>query len=396
MSRTLRLVAIAATALAVLTGTVTAQAAPAAESAAAAPAKRRTAEVPTICSPTEMTPNAFPRARYVWGQLRTAGYSAAATAGVIAVLDHRSALAPMAISPGGYLFGIAQWPAARWSVHVASTESLGVNRWSLKQQVASLLTEMATNPEKFNNATFMGLTDPGQAARVFRQTYFPDVTSDENAARMAERARAWSATLSAVPTTPSSAALTNGILVPCRPAGGAVLDRCPMVPDSFKRSFRSFTGFRWDRLSANTQLMSRCVYTNFPHIQAHGTYSGHMPVWRQAIDFFMPSGCTYRNRRAVTRSRTDLIVGKRLARYLILNTQRLGIDYMIFQDHIRNPDEHAGEGQWRRVSRWRRDNYNNGDCVNTHFDHLHASTYAGGGWAASVRVPGLNPDGKPW
>ncbi len=140
-------------------------------------------------------------------------------------------------------------------------------------------------------------------------------------------------------------------------------------------------------------MMTRCVYTNFPNIQSHGTYNGHSPNWSQAIDFFMPSGCTYRNGRAVTRSSVDLVVGKRLTRYLIINANKVGLDYLIFQDHIRNPDERAGERYWRRVSQWRQDNYNNGDCVNTHFDHVHASIYSGG-WAAS-RVPALNPDGKP-
>lgn len=392
-----------------LGGLIPAAAAPAAESAAGVEAKRkapsskssgtrvrRTAygELIATCGPATITPNAFPRARYLWNQLRLAGYSAEASAGVVGVLDYRSALAPMAISEDWWGYGIAQWPGNRWKTYLSWIDDNRYNRWSPLRQVTWLIQEMATNPETFDSEAFKTLTDPGQAARVFRQTYYLTPAEDDVTSAMSSRAEQWLALLKDQPVTTLNPALTNGLQVPCPPASGARVDRCPMVPASYKRSFAAFTGFSWRRLNSNTKLMTQCVYANFPNIQSHGTYNGHSPNWSQAIDFFMPSGCTYRNGRAVTRSSADLVVGKRLTRYLIINANKVGLDYLIFQDRIRNPDERAGERYWRPVSLWRQDNYNNGDCVNTHFDHVHASVYSGG-WAAS-RVPALNPDGKPW
>lgn len=413
VSRTTRAVTIAATAIAVLFGgLVPATTASATDTATSVEAKRKAGpsaksakgkvrrnangEIIATCSPETATPNAFSRARYVWTQLRNAGYSPAASAGVVGVLDYRSALAPMAIAADWWGFGIAQWPGNRWKSYVDWVEADGFNRWSPKRQVMWLVQEMATNPETFDSENFKGQTDASQAARVFRQTYYLTPADEPAVSAMGSRARQWLDQLRDLPLIELNPALTNGIQVPCEPASGALLDRCPMVPDSFKRSFASFTGFSWDRLDGNTQMMSRCVYTNFPYIQSQGTYNGHSPDWSQAIDFFMPSGCTYRDGRAVTSSSVDLAVGKRLARYLIVNAGKIGLDYIIFQDHIRNPDEHTGERYWRRVSMWRKDNYNNGDCVNTHYDHVHASTYSSGGWAASVPQPALNPDGLPW
>lgn len=397
VSRTTRALAAAAISLTVLIGSLPVTAAQASPSAPTAAAKRKSGNAATLCAPEAITPGAFPRARYLWTQLRLAGYSPEASAGVVGVLDYRSALAPMAISQEWLGYGIAQWSGERWAAYVASVEAQQANRWSPKRQVLFLVGEMATDPATFDNATFRTMTDAVAAARTFRQTYYPTPADEVAVTAMAARAQQWLELLKDQPLVELDPALTNGLRVPCTPASGAVLDRCPMVPDSFKSSFRAFTGFDWNRLSPNTQMLSRCVYTNFPYIQSQGTYSGHSPVWSQAIDFFMPSGCTYRNGSPMTRSATDLAVGKRLARYLIANAGRIGVDYIIFQDHIRNPDEHAGENQWRRVSRWRRDNYNNGDCVNTHYDHLHASTYGGSAWSAtSVRKPDLNPDGKPW
>lgn len=391
--------AVATAAALLLTGSVAASAAVATPDSAAAPAKRKKPGdgVAGSCDAASITPGASPRARYLWIELRSAGYSPEATAGVIGVLDYRSALAPMAISEDWSGYGIAQWPTDRWQSYNSWADEYGYNRWSPKRQVEWLIEEMAANPESFDSTAFATATDPAAASATFRQSFFPAPADPAALGDMASRARSWLSQLAGTALTEMDPALTNGIRVPCLPASGAVLDRCPDMPQAYQSAFKSFTGYTWTNLDSNAEMMSRCVYANFPYIQSQGTYAGHMPVWSQAIDFFMPYGCTYRNGHAVTRSKTDLLVGKRLARYLITNGDRFGLDYMIFQDHIRNPDEHPDENQWRQVSNWRRDNYNNGDCVNTHFDHLHASVYKGDGWAASTTPkPALNPDGKPW
>jgi hypothetical protein len=170
-----------------------------------------------------------------------------------------------------------------------------------------------------------------------------------------------------------------------------------MVPDSFKTYFANFTGFSWDEMSPSAKLMSRCVYIRFPHITNHGTYNGHSPVWSQAIDFMMPQGCETGSDGSYTRNRMDRAVGDRLARYLFQRAERLNIDYLIWQDSIRNPGERSYEDVWAPIGNWRNDSYNNGDCTNTHFDHVHVSVYADI-LAASTTAPppALNPDGEPW
>ncbi len=375
----------------------------------AAPSKRKPRNTaPVVCTDTAVTPYATPRARYAFTQLTAAGYSPAAAAGVVGYLDYRSALAPMALATDGTGYGIAQWPLERWRTLVSIAEDEAGNRWSPKRQIEFLITEMATNPVTFDSEGFKTLTDAGDAAKVFERTFNP--TPNTNPVALSSKAQEWFTILTALPSTDIEPGLTNGIQVPCVPTGVSV-DQCPMVPRSFKRNFANYTGYSWDRLNINTQRMSRCVYVNFPYITAHGTYGGHMPVWKQALDFFVPSSCSNAG-GSHTNDPNDVLVGDRLTRYLIDNASRIGVDYVIWQDSIRNPREHAGESVWQPLKYWRQDNYNNGDCVNTHFDHVHASVYAGvgnfgkrtrgydtgknWGYAHSDLTPGLNPDGKPW
>lgn len=148
MSNLRLLAAVGTAAIVLVTGTVTATAAPAADTAVSAPVKRKKpgSTVPAVCDPSQATPKAFVRARHVFVELRNAGYSPAAAAGVVGVLDFRSALAPYALSPDSTGFGIAQWPLDRWQQYTAYTESNGYNRWSPKQQVLWLVQEMGTNP----------------------------------------------------------------------------------------------------------------------------------------------------------------------------------------------------------------------------------------------------------
>ena len=59
-----------------------------ARAAVAAPAKRKPGtSTGVVCSADTITPLSTPRARYVWTQLRKAGYSPAASAGVVGLLD---------------------------------------------------------------------------------------------------------------------------------------------------------------------------------------------------------------------------------------------------------------------------------------------------------------------
>ncbi len=358
-------------------------------SAAAVPAKKRTTPVATTCAVNAVTPGSYKRARYIWKRVRSAGYSPAAAAGVLGNLDHVSALSPTAMSLDKTRFGIAQWPAKRWSRYVERVNAAGGNRWRLASQTTYLLREMAGGFSKYNDASYRTRIVPVNAASAFATTFMPP--SVKSLAARTTKARLWAAALAATPAEPANDIGTYGMTIPCNPPG-ATLDRCPPVGAHYKSYFEDFTGFDWNEMSENARKMSRCAYTHFPLIQMQGTYNGHMPVWSQAIDFMMPSGCVSASKGSYTRSPAERRMGGRLARYLFVNNERLGIDYLIWQDHIRNPGEHADENAWRTVGLWRPDNYNNGDCTNTHYDHVHASVYSSS-VNAWMRPPRGNPEG---
>lgn len=351
---------------------------------------------PGACLATAITPGANGRARYVWQRLRNAGYAPGAAAGVVGYLDQVSTIAPQALNRVGKRAGVAQWPRDRWDAYVAATEAKGQNRWSFRRQINWLLEEMAAGTGSFNNERFKLRTNPHKSAQVFNRKFLaiggaPETTRGP----LSAKADGWYRVLGPTVLSTKSAAYTYGSRTSCAPPNVS-LERCPMVPDSFKEYFANSTGFSWDDMSASAQLMSRCAYIRFPHIRMHGTYNGHMPVWSQAIDFMMPEGCVTSSSGSYTRSKADLRVGHRLAHYMFDNHERFNIDYIIWQDSLRNPIEHSEENTWAPIGNWRDDGYNNGDCTNTHFDHVHVSNYADTLAASTQKVPGLNPDGKPW
>ena len=395
MNSSLRSLGIAFLGIAVLLVPALPAATADAPTAVAAPAKVKRTE-PTTCLATAITPGATGRARYVWQRVRKAGFAPAAAAGVVAYLDQASTIAPQALNRVAKRAGIAQWPQPRWAAYVAHTEAKGLNRWSFRRQINWLLDEMTATTGTFNIEKFKVRTDAVKAALVLNRKFLP-ISSDLQATRGALTAKAagWFRVLAPMVVAPKSAAYTYGSRTSCAPPNVS-LERCPMVPNSFKEYFANSTGFTWDDMSPSAQLMSRCAYIRFPHIRMHGTYNGHMPVWSQAIDFMMPSGCVNSSSGSYTRSAADRKVGNRLARYMFSNHERFNIDYLIWQDSLRNPIEHSDENVWAPIADWRDDGYNNGDCTNTHFDHVHVSTYADSLAASTQKTPGLNPDGKPW
>jgi len=180
------------------------------------------------------------------------------------------------------------------------------------------------------------------------------------------------------------------VLTPSSPAaaGGG----CPMVPDDFKASFRANTGFEWDGLSPDARLLSQCVHANFPAIKVHGTYAAHMDGWDHALDFMMPSDCS-NTPTPHTTTAEDLQLGTDLTRYLFQHIPEIGIRYMIWQDRIRGPGGASGERDWVPIDQWRQDNYNNGDCNNTHYNHVHVTVYGDQGTGMPVTSGATGPMG---
>ncbi len=334
------------------------------------------AAVPTQpCPTTEITPGVAPRANYVSDRLRGAGYSASAVAGILGNLDYLSAVTPTTQSESGKRVGLALWGKTRWKRYTAFAAREGVNRWFLSAQTSFLLREMAADPGHFRHDRLRRSTDEVAAATYFHKTFVRTAASPaEVRATRGAKATGWAQALAdrRVDRSPGDND-TYGLFLTCEPVTGTV-ERCPTVPAPFRASFRRHTGFRWTSISAASQLVSRCVYANFPRIRLHGTYRpGHMPTWGRALDFMMPGGCSSGPGRSYTRSAADLLLGGRLAQYLLRRGERFGLDYVIWQDRIRNPDSFYGEDPFAPIETWRGDLHNNGDCTNTHFDHVHMS-----------------------
>lgn len=346
--------------------------APAATAAGTAAPTQRAISTKPVCSTTTATPGVTKRARYVWKRLRAAGYSAAASAGVLGNLDHLSAISPTAVALTGSSAGLVRWTTPRWREYKAWAANRTVNPWTLSAQTTYLLYEMASDPGTFDHDKFQAKGRARNAAVYFHENFRRTIDSPATVdATRGAKASQWYQTLAATPGQFNvSDNSTYGLLVACDPPN-ATLDACPAVPLTFQATFGRWTGLTWTGLSANAQRMSRCVYAHFPRISIHGTYYGHMPDWQHAIDFMMPGGC--RNSPMRTTTEADFKLGSRLARYLFVNGKTFGIDYLIWQDRLRNPVDHSDENGWAPVSQWRRDNYNNGNCTNTHFDHVHAS-----------------------
>lgn len=330
------------------------------------------AETRPPCPTATITSEASQRARYLSDRLRLAGYNPAATAGILGTLDHLSALTPTARSRTGGGRGLVLWGQARWRRHVAATQG---NPWSLSSQTTSLIRELTEDLGSFHHRRYQGMTDPAEAAWVMYRTFVGGraKAADVLATRGA-KARGWAQALAtrAVDRSPGDND-TYGLVLPCEPVT-ATLESCPAVPRSFVTDFARYTRFRWSDMSEASQLVSRCVYANFPRIRIHGTYRpGHMPTWGRALDFMMPGGCTTGRDGSWTNSAADLLVGTRLAQYLLARVDRLGIDYVIWQDRGRNPGWPRFEDDLAPLDLWREDRYNNGNCTNTHYDHVHMS-----------------------
>lgn len=353
------------------------------------------------CPTNTFTLGAAKRAKYVWKRLRAGGYSPAAAAGVLGNLDQLSAVSPTAVALDGSSAGLLRWPTPQWRFLKAWAAKRGANHWSLRAQTTFLLLHMGSNPGNFRHQAFKGMQRPRAAAQYFHNRFRRTPDKPEVVERTRGiKAEQWLYVLYHTPADASpSHNGTYGLLLSCDPPG-ATLDACPATPASFRSYFARYTGLPWRGLSANARMMSRCIYTNFPRLTLHGTYNGHMPDWQHAIDFMMPDSCRTTPYRR-TNTAADLKLGTRLARYLFMNRSRFNLDYLIWQDRIRNPDDHSDENAWAPVSQWRQDNYNNGNCTNTHFDHVHASlnySSEAGSLAApgGSELEGTPPAGLTW
>jgi hypothetical protein len=121
-----------------------------------------------------------------------------------------------------------------------------------------------------------------------------------------------------------------------------------------------------------------------PHVQAFadavataagarsiGTYPGHSPSIDRALDIFVPVS-----------SRT---LGDAICAFALANLERFGIDYVIYRQHIYNPDVAP---YWRLMA-------DRGNPTQNHMDHVHVSFEPTAPKPNPVPDPRPTPDPEP-
>lgn len=80
-----------------------------------------------------------------------------------------------------------------------------------------------------------------------------------------------------------------------------------------------------------------------------GTYPGHDPSIDLALDIFVPVNSD--------------VLGNKITKFAIENLKKYGIDYIIYRQHIYNPEI---AGYWRAME-------DRGSPTQNHYDHVHIS-----------------------
>lgn len=102
-----------------------------------------------------------------------------------------------------------------------------------------------------------------------------------------------------------------------------------------------------------------------------GTYPGHDPQMDRALDIFTP---VPNDRRAPGTPGLGRVLGDDIADFALANITRYGIWYVIWRQHIFNPE----------IARYWRAMGDRGGVTQNHFDHPHVSFYMS---AAPIALP---------
>lgn len=169
--------------------------------------------------------------------------------------------------------------------------------------------------------------------------------------------------------------------------GTLPLGSCDNYPAKLQAKFQSDSqGHAYRSMLPDAQLVIACVYAAFGAKIVPKTYSGHWGGFQQSIDFHIPGSCSD-NGGPHTNTEEGLRLGTELTKFLSDYQKQMGVMYFQWQDHIRNPSSHSDEKQWVPISQWRVDNYNNGGCTNTHFDHVHTSVIGNAATGMKTAAP---------
>lgn len=168
---------------------------------------------------------------------------------------------------------------------------------------------------------------------------------------------------------------SNGAANGCATGGG---DACVPLHEEGKAAFANRTGYTYDGMSPDARRLIDCVESWFPGRFAPSTYGAHLDGWAYAVDLMVlgPDGKEWTNDECTdnhTTSEQDYADGTEVTKRLHTYAKNIGVEYMIWQDKIRAPGQRSEDKQWVPINQWRQDGYNNGDCNNTHFNHIHVT-----------------------
>lgn len=129
-----------------------------------------------------------------------------------------------------------------------------------------------------------------------------------------------------------------------------------------RRTVRRTIGRLLRSIGALIRVPNGQFVTPLPHVRAFadalsvttgadsfGTYYGHSPTPDRALDIFVPVN--------------SAVLGNAICDFALENLERFGVDYVIYRQHIYNPD--VAE-YWRLME-------DRGDNTQNHFDHVHVS-----------------------
>ncbi len=123
------------------------------------------------------------------------------------------------------------------------------------------------------------------------------------------------------------------------------------------RKNRRFSERRFD-YDLDAVLAGRCATSRIKGIHLVSSYSGHSPTASKALDFMV-------NMKGSCRAGRD--TGNRLARYMMNNAHKHGVQYIIWKNSYWSASS--------RPTKWRnwRHGMSGGSCTTRHFDHVHVS-----------------------
>ncbi len=132
-------------------------------------------------------------------------------------------------------------------------------------------------------------------------------------------------------------------------------------------------------LTPDALLVLRCVAGHFSQVQSIGTYPGHQPDMSRAVDIMIPGDY---------QSPAGQALGQSIAEWLQQSASQLGIDYVIWREHIWST-QRAREG-WRQCGTAAATCYAGDDDSAAHRDHVHVSVFGnrGTGFGAGAEPVG--------